>query len=98
MSDMSYEQAVKFFRRHRYVPDGFDVTEFMDSLTPAQLSPISTFEEMEEVGGKIAAMNSFFGAYGYLPPERVQGEWHEALGDPNLGEDVEMWIKSHTEH
>lgn len=54
-----------------------------------------SFEAIRLNRGMIAAMNAHFGAHGYLPPEKTQGEYFEALGDPELGEDVEMWIKSH---
>lgn len=95
---MSHADAVAFYRRHRYVPDGFDVREFMDSLSDEERSPLSTFDEMVERGGMVAALNSYFGAHGTLPAEKTRGEYHEALGDPGLGEDVELHIKSHFSH
>lgn len=55
---------------------------------------LQSFDQMVERSGKIAAMNAYFGVYGSLPEEKFPGEYHEALGDPHLGEDVEMWIKS----
>jgi hypothetical protein len=53
-----------------------------------------TFEEMRERSGMIRAMNAYFSVHQNLPEEKVKGEYWEALGDPQLDEAVESWIKS----
>ncbi len=55
---------------------------------------IRTFDEMREASGLVAALNAHFGAYGTLPEPRFPGEYHEALGLADLGEDVESYILS----
>lgn len=61
-------------------------------------SVIRSFEEMVRESGMVAAMNAYFGAYGTLPAEKTPGEYYEAVGDRDLGEDVETYIKSNFSH
>jgi hypothetical protein len=55
---------------------------------------LPSFEELREKFGLVRALDTFFGGYGYLPEPKFAGEYHEALGDKDLGEDVEQYIKS----
>lgn len=54
-----------------------------------------TLDQMtERLGNRIRAIDAYFAVHGNLPPEKSQGEYYEAVGDPGLGEDVELYIKS----
>jgi len=54
---------------------------------------IATFETMCKKVGLVAALNAHFAAHGRLPDQRFPGEFHEAVGLPELDEQVETLIK-----
>jgi len=61
---------------------------------PDTETKIKSFEEMEKASGPVAAANAYFSVHGNLPEEKFPGQWHELVGDQDLGEDVETWIKN----
>ncbi len=59
---------------------------------------VRSFEEILVADGVVAAINATFEIHQCLPPERVKGEYFEALGDPDLDPRAELYIKSNFSH
>ena len=58
---------------------------------------VQTFETMCKKVGIVAALNAHFAVHGTLPDQRFPGEFHEAVGLPELDERVETLIKQNCE-